>query len=97
MRAVRGAVRAALGVSAGYPRGWGGTNLELRWLEGELLGQPWSPQQISRHLRRRFPDQSAIWIRHERYQAVYRLSSVPLRPSKRARSIVRRFAPAAAA
>jgi hypothetical protein len=86
-----------LGVSAGYPRGWGGTNLELRWLEGELLGQPWSPQQISRHLRRRFPDQSAIWIRHERYQAVYRLSSVPLRPSKRARSIVRRFAPAAAA
>jgi transposase, IS30 family len=32
------------------------TNLELRQLIGELLSQRWSPQQISRHLRQRFPN-----------------------------------------
>jgi transposase, IS30 family len=31
------------------------TNLELRRVVGELLAQRWSPQQISRHLRNRFP------------------------------------------
>lgn len=36
------------------------TNPELRRLIGELLTQRWSPQQISRHLRRRFPDQPAM-------------------------------------
>jgi IS30 family transposase len=47
------------------------TSLELRQVIGELLGQRWSPQQISRHLRRRFPDQPAMWSCHESiHQAV---------------------------
>jgi IS30 family transposase len=59
------------------------TNLELRQLIGELLGQRWSPQQISRHLRRRFPDQPVMWLCHESiYQAVYQPGSVLARPSK---------------
>jgi IS30 family transposase len=59
------------------------TNLELRELIDELLTQRWSPQQISRHLRRRFPDEPAMWLCHERiYQAVYQPRSVFLRPSK---------------
>ena len=33
------------------------TNAELRQLVAELLAQRWSPQQISRHLRARFPDE----------------------------------------
>jgi IS30 family transposase len=37
----------------------------------ELLGQRWSPQQISRHLRLRFPDDPLMWLCHEHiYQAV---------------------------
>jgi transposase, IS30 family len=31
-------------------------NVELRRVIGELLSQRWSPQQISRHLRQRFPE-----------------------------------------
>ena len=39
---------------------------------GELLAQRWSPQQISRQLRRRFPDEPGMWLCHESiYQAVY--------------------------
>lgn len=48
----------------------------------ELLGQRWSPQQISRHLRRRFPHERSMWLCHESiYQALYQPGSVLLRPS----------------
>lgn len=58
------------------------SNAELRQLIGELLGQRWSPQQISRHLRRRFPDDRGMWLCHESiYQAVYRPGSPLSRPS----------------
>ena len=59
------------------------TNLELGQLIHELLLQRWSPQQISRQLRLRFPDESAMWLCHESiYQAVYQPGSALLRPSK---------------
>jgi len=58
-------------------------NGELRQLVAELLGQRWSPQQISRHLRLKFPGQSGMWLCHESiYQAVYRPGSGLLRPSR---------------
>ena len=57
-------------------------NVELRQLIAELLAQRWSPQQISRQLRRRFPDDPAMWLCHESiYQAVYQPGSLLLRPS----------------
>jgi transposase, IS30 family len=59
------------------------TNLELGLLIGELLAQRWSPQQISRHLRLRFPEQPGMWLCTESiYQAVYQPGSVFLRPSR---------------
>jgi IS30 family transposase len=59
------------------------TNLELRHLIHELLLQRWSPQQVARQLRRRFPDEPAMWLSHESiYQAVYEPGSALLRPSK---------------
>jgi IS30 family transposase len=58
-------------------------NEMLRLLLEELLGQRWSPQQISRHLRRRFPDEPAMRLCHESiYQAVYQPGSPFRRPSK---------------
>ena len=49
---------------------------------GELLAQRWSPQQISRQLRRQFPDSTAMWLCHESiYQAVYQPGSPLSRPS----------------
>jgi IS30 family transposase len=58
------------------------TNPELRQLVRELLLQRWSPQQVSRHLRREFPAQPGMWLCHESiYQAVYQPGSVFLRPS----------------
>jgi transposase, IS30 family len=58
------------------------TNHELRRLVGELLAQRWSPQQISRHLRSRFPDKRTMWLCHESiYQAVYQPGSALARPS----------------
>jgi IS30 family transposase len=58
------------------------TSGELRRLLGELLAQRWSPQQISRHLRQRFPGQRHMWLCHESiYQAVYQPGSALLRPS----------------
>ena len=58
------------------------TTLELRQLIGELLAQRWSPQQISRHLRQRFPNDPAMWLCHESiYQAVYQPGSTLARPS----------------
>ncbi|HLM21275.1 MAG TPA: helix-turn-helix domain-containing protein [Propionibacteriaceae bacterium] len=59
------------------------TNTVLQQVIVELLAQRWSPQQISRHLRRRFPDQPAMWLCHESiYQAVYQPGSPLLRPSR---------------
>ena len=55
---------------------------ELRELVAELLAQRWSPQQISRHLRIRFPHDRSMWLCHESiYQAVYQPGSVLVRPS----------------
>jgi IS30 family transposase len=49
----------------------------------ELLGQRWSPQQISRHLRHRLPDDSSMRLCHESiYQAVYQPNSRFVRPSR---------------
>lgn len=59
------------------------TNSELGAVVGELLSQRWSPQQISRHLRLRFPDDPSMRLCHESiYQAVYQLNSRFLRPSR---------------
>ncbi|MFC6868043.1 IS30 family transposase [Haloechinothrix salitolerans] len=58
------------------------SNGQLRQLLAELLAQRWSPQQISRHLRRQFPDQPGMWLCHESvYQAVYQPGSTLMRPS----------------
>ena len=58
------------------------TSPELGQVVGELLAQRWSPQQISRQLRRRFPDAPGMWLCHESiYQAVYQPGSPLLRPS----------------
>ena len=58
------------------------TNGELRRLICELLAQRWSPQQISRQLRLRFPGEPGMRLCHESiYQAVYQPGSVLLRPS----------------
>jgi IS30 family transposase len=58
-------------------------NERLRQLLEELLAQRWSPQQISRHLRRQFPHEPGMWLSHESvYQAVYQPGSPFLRPSK---------------
>jgi IS30 family transposase len=47
-------------------------NEELRQLVAELLAQRWSPEQISRQLRLRFPGQPAMRLCHEStYQAIY--------------------------
>jgi len=48
----------------------------------ELLLRRWSPQQISRQLRHRFPDDPSMWLCHESiYQVVYQPNSRFLRPS----------------
>jgi IS30 family transposase len=58
------------------------TNAELRQLVAELLAQRWSPQQISRQLRLKFPGERGMWLCHESiYQAVYQPGSPLLRPS----------------
>lgn len=58
------------------------TNQQLRETVGELLAQRWSPQQVARHLQRRFPDDPAMRLCHEIiYQAVYQPGSVLRRPS----------------
>ena len=57
------------------------TNRELQELVGTLLAQRWSPQQIARHLRARFPDQPGMRLCHESiYQAVYQPGSTLVRP-----------------
>ena len=58
------------------------THDALRSVVAELLGQRWSPQQISRHLRRRYPQDRSMWLCHEGiYKAIYRPGSPLLRPS----------------
>lgn len=57
-------------------------NPELRELVADLLSQRWSPQQVSRHLYRRFPaDQSMRLCCESIYQAIYQPGSVLVRPS----------------
>lgn len=57
-------------------------NGELHQVIGELLSQRWSPSQISRNLRLRFPNRPAMWLCHESiYQAVYQPGSGLMRPS----------------
>ncbi|WP_423202386.1 IS30 family transposase [Mycobacterium decipiens] len=59
------------------------TNDHLSGVITELLGQRWSPQQISRHLRLRFSDDPSMRLCHESiYQAVYQPNSRFLRPSR---------------
>jgi IS30 family transposase len=75
--------RRATARRARYHRRRVESNAELRQLLEELLGQRWSPQQISRHLRRKFPDEPGMRLCHESiYQAVYQPGSPFLRPSK---------------
>ncbi len=58
-------------------------NDHLSGVVTELLGQRWSPQQISRHLRLRFADDPTMWLCHESiYQAVYQPNSLFMRPSR---------------
>src|SRR5690349_11338326 len=48
------------------------TDNDLRRVVAELFEQRWSPEQISRQLRKRFPEEPAMWLSHESiYQAVY--------------------------
>jgi IS30 family transposase len=59
------------------------TNDHLSAVVTELLGQRWSPQQISRHLRLHFPADTSMRLCHESiYQAVYQPNSRFLRPSR---------------
>lgn len=59
------------------------TNQHLGTMVAELLLRRWSPQQISRHLRRQFPDDPSMRLCHESiYQAVYQPNSRFLRPSR---------------
>lgn len=59
------------------------TNAELRSLVGELVGDRWSPPQIARHLRARFPDRPEMRLCHESiYQAIYQPGSTLAGPPK---------------
>ena len=58
------------------------TNGELRQLVAGFLVRRWSPEQISRQLRLRFPGQPVMWLCHESiYQAIYQPGSLLMRPS----------------
>jgi transposase, IS30 family len=59
------------------------TDAQLRQLVATLLDQRWSPQQISRELRARFPGEARRWLCHESiYQAIYQPESALMRPSR---------------
>ncbi len=74
--------RAATGRRARAPKRRLENNPVLAKKVGELLSQRWSPQQIIRHLRTRYPDQPGMWLCHESiYQAIYQPGSVFLRPT----------------
>jgi len=69
-------------------------NGELRQLVAEFLAQRWSPQQISRHLRLKFPQRPGMWLSHESiYQAIYQPGSGLLRPSRLVPIVAHRYAP----
>ena len=70
-RAFRAHDRAALRARRCRPMWWE-TRPELWDLVRLLLSERWSPQQISRLLRIRFPDDASWWVSHESiYQAIY--------------------------
>ncbi|HST55869.1 MAG TPA: IS30 family transposase [Solirubrobacteraceae bacterium] len=59
------------------------TNHDLGRVVAELLEQRWSPEQISRQLRKRFPEEPAMWLSHESiYQALYESGSPLMRPTR---------------
>lgn len=59
------------------------THGDLRDIVAGLLAQRWSPQQISRHLHRLYPDDASMTLCHETiYKAIYQPGSLFLRPSK---------------
>jgi transposase, IS30 family len=59
------------------------TKHDLGRVVAELLQQRWSPEQISRQLRKRFPEDPAMWLSHESiYQAVYEPGSPLMRPTR---------------
>lgn len=59
------------------------TQGDLRDIVTGLLAQRWSPQQISRHLRRLYRDDASMTLCHETiYKAIYQPGSSFLRPSK---------------
>lgn len=61
------------------------TQGDLRDIVAGLLARRWSPQQISRHLRRLYPGDAAMTLCHETiFKAIYRPGSLFLRPSKAA-------------
>jgi transposase, IS30 family len=58
------------------------TNTELGRVVSELLAHRWSPEQISRHLRKRFGDIPEMRLCHESiYRAIYRPGSWLMRPA----------------
>lgn len=58
------------------------SNPELYEVVASLLAQRWSPQQICRDLRARFPDQRGMWLSPETiYRAIYQPNSTLRRPS----------------
>ena len=76
------AQRCAIARRARHHRRRVDVNSELGRVIGELLSQRWSPQQISRQLRQRFPDNPLMWLCHESiYQAIYQPGSALMRPS----------------
>jgi len=59
------------------------TNADLRDLIGGLVAARWSPPQIARHLRARFPDQPEMRLCQESiYQAIYQPGSILVRSPK---------------
>lgn len=72
----------AAGRRARHPKSRLETNIELRRIVGEGLAVRWSPAQISRHLRGKFPARPEMWLCHESiYRAVYEPGSALVRPS----------------
>ncbi|WP_198345957.1 IS30 family transposase [Nesterenkonia alkaliphila] len=58
------------------------TSPELAGVVDELLRQRWSPQQVSRHLRAKYPEAPWMQLSPESiYQAIYEPGSAFLRPS----------------
>ena len=75
--------RRATGRRARNPERRIASNVELRQVVVGLLAQRWSPKQISRHLRARFPTRPEMRLCHESiYQAVYQPGSELFRPSE---------------